>query len=110
MSGLIVNKDKTQIIWRGKKQQAHDTYNVNVDLKWNVTEFKQLGIHFSSDLQKICELNFEPLIEKVTNLINCWKRRHLTPLGKTRGSLAKKKIMFLHSKNKASRKGYKGEC
>ena len=22
----------------------------------------------------------------------------------------KKKIMFLHSKNKASRKGYKGEC
>ena len=28
----------------------------------------------------------------------------------TRGSLAKKKIMFLHSKNKASRKGYKGEC
>ena len=29
---------------------------------------------------------------------------------KTRGLLAKKKIMFLHSKNKASRKGYKGEC
>ena len=28
----------------------------------------------------------------------------------TRGSLAKKKIMFLHSKNKASRKRYKGEC
>ena len=31
----------------------------------------------------------------------------------TRGSLAKKKIMFLlflHSKNKASQKGYKGEC
>ena len=28
----------------------------------------------------------------------------------TRGSLAKKKIMFLHSKNKVSRKGYKGEC
>ena len=24
--------------------------------------------------------------------------------------LQKKKIMFLHSKNKASRKGYKGEC
>ena len=30
--------------------------------------------------------------------------------GQTRGSLAKKKIMFLHSKNKASRKGYRGEC
>ena len=30
--------------------------------------------------------------------------------GQTRGSHAKKKIMFLHSKNKASRKGYKGEC
>ena len=28
----------------------------------------------------------------------------------TRGSLAKKKIMFLLCKNKASRKGYKGEC
>ena len=31
-------------------------------------------------------------------------------LGPTRGSLAKKKIMFMHRKNKASRKGYKGEC
>ena len=28
----------------------------------------------------------------------------------TRGSLAKKNRMFLHSKNKASRKGYNGEC
>ena len=28
----------------------------------------------------------------------------------TRGSLTKKKIMFLLCKNKASRKGYKGEC
>ena len=42
-------------------------YNINVDLKWNVTEFKLLGIHFSSDLQKFGELNFQPLIERVTN-------------------------------------------
>ena len=38
------------------------------------------------------------------------------PLAKPKTSLKledrsqKKKIMFLHSKNKASRKGYKGEC
>ena len=39
------------------------------------------------------------------------KVRH-SPLfvSSSHGSLAKKKIMFLHSKNKASRKGYEGEC
>ena len=37
----------------------------------------------------------------------CMEKSNTT---RTRGSLAKKKIMFLHSKNKASRKGYKGDC
>ena len=33
------------------------------------------------------------------------------PKGKTtRGSLAKKKKMFLHSKKQTSQKGYEGEC
>ena len=33
-----------------------------------------------------------------------------TKLYKLEDRSQKKKIMFLHSKNKASRKGYKGEC
>ena len=47
-------------------------------------------------------LAIEPLAKEI-------KENKLIKGIKTRGSLAKKKIMFLHSKNKASRKGYKGE-
>ena len=39
-----------------------------------------------------------------------YKMVHCEQTKTTRGSHAKKKIMFLHSKNKASRKGYKCEC
>ena len=52
---------------------------------------KQFGLSFAYDAPKIWNE-----LPDIANL--------------TRGSLAKKKIMFLHSKNKASRKGYKGEC
>ena len=41
--------------------------------------------------------------EYVTNFVG-WH------INETRATLAKKKTLFLHSKNKASRKGYKGEC
>ena len=34
----------------------------------------------------------------------------LPKVGELEDRSQKKKIMFLHSKNKASQKGYKGEC
>ena len=42
--------------------------------------------------------------------INCFSAEHMRILTKLEDRSQKKKIMFLHSKNKASRKGYKGEC
>ena len=59
-----------------------------------------------------------PLLPPITHIIVYanWKQKAGNVMKfvrnkcKTSGSLAKKKIMFLHSKNKASRKGYKGEC
>ena len=37
-------------------------------------------------------------------------RKFANLISKLEDRSQKKKIMFLHSKNKASRKGYKGEC
>ena len=40
----------------------------------------------------------------------CYVHKHYMQVKKLEDRSQKKKIMFLHSKNKASRKGYKGEC
>ena len=40
LSGLRVNMDKTKLVWLGKKKHSKDKFNIDFNLKWNVTEFK----------------------------------------------------------------------
>ena len=51
-------------------------------LEWGTTTFNLLGILFSVNLDDIPVLNFPPLLDKTKKIINTWKRRSLTPLGK----------------------------
>ena len=51
-------------------------------LDWGSTSFKLLGIKFSVDLDKITSLNYDHQIPKVFSLIEQWKRRKLTPIGR----------------------------
>ena len=51
-------------------------------LDWGATEFVLLGIHFSVDLDKIPDLNYDIQIPKITALIQQWERRALTPIGR----------------------------
>ena len=46
------------------------------------TSFNLLGIEFSVDLDKITSLNYDHQIPKVFSLIEQWKRRILTPIGR----------------------------
>ena len=81
-SGLRMNKDKTKIIWIGRKKISKDKLNVNCKLVWGETEFDLLGIKFTVELHKILDLNYKHALIKIENTLHHWKKRYLTPLGK----------------------------
>ena len=81
-SGLKVNCEKTKIIWFGSKKQSKEKLDVTSKLNWGETEFTLLGIKFSTDLQKMPDLNFKNAIASARKLIRCWKHRNLTPIGR----------------------------
>ena len=60
LSGLIMNSDKTKLIWIGKRSHSKHKLNIKDNLAWGETEFTLLGIKFSVDLDNIIELNYRP--------------------------------------------------
>ena len=53
----------------------------HIYLKWTTT-FKLLGIFFDVDLTNIPKINYDKKLVKIKNIINHWKKRHTTPLGR----------------------------
>ena len=82
VSGLKVNTDKTQIVWIGKKKHVKEKIDTGKNLVWGNTDFNLLGINFSVDLNYMEDMNYKHSIESVKELLNKWKKRFLTPLGK----------------------------
>ena len=79
-----MNKDKSELIWLGRKKHTKEILCKNSTLSWGKTDFKLLGITFSTNLEEIPTKNYEPLLKKVSQVINLWKKRILTPIGKIR--------------------------
>ena len=82
MSGLKINTDKTKLIWIGKKRYSKDKINTTCNFAWGATDFNLLGINFSTDLERITELNFSPAIKSIKKMLHVWHKRYLTPIGK----------------------------
>ena len=82
MSGLKMNTDKTKIIWIGRKKFSRDKLSVSVKLHWGETEFTLLGITFSVTLKNMPQINYDKALLKAQNILNSWKRRKMSPLGK----------------------------
>ena len=81
-SGLKINFDKTSVVWIGMKKYSTDTIKTRWKLSWGKSNFKLLGIHINVELHTMLELNYKEKLSKMKNLIQIWKRRYLTPLGK----------------------------
>jgi len=77
-----MNKSKTKVIWIGRKKHSKDKLNVKPLLDWGDTSFDLLGLHFSVDLESMIALNYNPTMSKIKVLLNVWKQRSLTPIGK----------------------------
>ena len=65
-----------------KKNHTKAKLCKNTTLSWGQTEFKLLGITFSTNLDDIPTKNYEPLLQRVSKVINSWKKRILSPIGK----------------------------
>ena len=61
-----MNKEKTKVIWIGRKKLSKDKLNFTIDLEWGCTDFT----HYTKAL------------EKIKKLVKTWSNRYLTPLGK----------------------------
>ena len=80
-SGLKMNKEKTKVIWLGRKKHSKEKLNMSVNLDWGCSEFTLLGIKFSTDMEKMSDANFTPGLVKMKNEVKKWKNRALTPIG-----------------------------
>ena len=81
-SGLKINYDKSQVVLLGSQKGSGTVFLPHLKLKWNPTRFSVLGIIYSTDLEKIMDLNYNSKIEQIQILLKNWQGRSLTPLGK----------------------------
>ena len=78
-SGLSINLGKTNLTVFGKLVEK-PSFVDELNIKWCV-EFKLLGIHFDSTLERMY-VNYDIALEAVRKEINSWKYRFLTIYGK----------------------------
>ena len=81
-SGLKMNKEKTHVIWIGKQRKTKERLHTTPMLHWGETEFDLLGIKYSSNLNKMIDLNYNKYIKQAEQVIKHWNKRQLTPMGK----------------------------
>ena len=79
ISGLRLNIKKTEALWIGSKKDCDLKLLPEKDFKWPKKKVKALGVWLSTDPNIIISLNYN---EKIRSILECWKFRRLTLLGK----------------------------
>ena len=64
-SGLRMNKDKTKVVWIGKKRNSKDHLNTVPTFSWGDTGFNLLGLDFDINLDKMTETNYEKYLKQI---------------------------------------------
>ena len=73
---MIVNTDKTQVIWIGKKRGSKDKLNIDKNIRWGSTTFNLLGVKFSTELAAIPNLNYSVIVDEIPKRLNFWNQIH----------------------------------
>ena len=79
LSGLKLNRSKTEGIWLGRLKHCKDKYE---NVKWTKGAVKSLSIYFGVNKEECQRLNFEKILEKSEALIKTWNKRNLSMIGK----------------------------
>ena len=99
VSGLRLNDKKTEALWIGASIGNDKILLPGKELKWPKDKVKSLGIWISTNPQLSASLNYNEKLEKVKEILRCWKYRRLTLLGKITviKSLAVSQLVYLLS-------------
>ena len=81
ISGLRLNRKKTEILWIGACAGRQDKSCPEKDLKWVTGKLKALGVWISSDPMVSMKANYNEKLLKVRNCLSCWENRRLNFLG-----------------------------
>ena len=78
-SGLKLNKGKTEAMWIGSKRK--NTTNP-LEIAWPQKPIRLLGVYIGYDEKECNKLNVENKIIKSKGILNLWKMRKLTLMGR----------------------------
>ncbi|KAL9959711.1 hypothetical protein ACROYT_G033060 [Oculina patagonica] len=81
VSGLRLNDKKTEALWIGASIGNDKIVLPGKELKWPKNKVKTLGLWISTDPELSVSLNYSEKLEKVKEMLGCWKYRRLTLLG-----------------------------
>ena len=98
-SGCRINMLKSEAIHIGSlKNSAEKPFEENC-LNWRSKTFKALGVTFSLDTKRLYDLNFPMKLNKIEQVVNCWRQRHLSLIGKVTvvKSLLLPQLLYLFS-------------
>ena len=82
ISGLRLNDTKTEALWIGASIGNDKILLSGKKLKWPKDKVKSLGLWISTDPELSASLNYNEKLEKVKEILRCWKYRRLALLGK----------------------------
>ena len=85
-SGFTINYDKTALFGLGMHSDSQMGTEVRVGegrtLKVSAEPINVLGVWIVQNADELYSLNYDPLIQKVSDMLNQWKNRNLTLYGK----------------------------
>ena len=73
---------KTEALWIGANSGNDGISTPGRNFKWPKYKVKALGVWFSIDPEARATLNYNEKLDKVRNVLSCWKYRRLTLIGK----------------------------
>ena len=96
ISGLHLNKTKTEGMWIGRNRLEGDKIS---EIRWTDNGIRILGIYFSYDEKETRRMNFDKRLDDIKCTFLRWKNRGLTLIGKIQllKTFAVSKIMYLVS-------------
>ena len=82
VSGLRVNYDKTEILRIGSIRKTEDKLKCGKNMRWTNQFITMLCVKITTEWDKLYEINYFPIIDKIKNYITLWSQRKLTAYGK----------------------------
>jgi hypothetical protein len=79
LTGLHINKQKSEVMGMGCWTNNIELEDIGLKV---VDAMKVTGIIICQDPDRQSKLNFEPIIDKTTKMLNAWKGRNLSIFGK----------------------------